>query len=147
MVTPVQSWVGRWAVNPFARGRGDARAAPGGLALYSEAPSAELYLPPPPPPPADAGASNAEAIEAVSLPEGASPQSGMSDITHAKGAHTEAADSWQLSSMRQQSGSLLDQSPLSDGTDFHGHAGWHSPGGSLVDGASPVRQLRSLYRP
>ena len=145
MVTPVQSWVSRWAVNPFARGRGDAHATSAGLALYSEAPSAELYLPPPPP--ADTEASAAEAVEGLSPPEGASPQSGTSDFTHAAGTHAEAADGWQGSSMLQPSGSLLGRSPVSDGTDFHSHTGWQSPGGSAMDLTSPVRQLRSPYRP
>jgi hypothetical protein len=143
MATPVQSWVSRWAVNPFAHGRGDARAASGGLALYSEAPSAELYLPPPPP--ADTEVADAEAVEGLSPPEGTSPQFKTSEYSHAKGAHAGAADSWRQSSM-QPSGSLLGRSPVSDTTDFYSHTGWQSPGSSVVDGASPVRQLRSPYR-
>ena len=143
MVTPMQSWVRRWAVNPFASGTGDARAAGGGLALYSEAPSAELYLPPPP---NDAEVADAEAVEGLSPPEGTSPQSKTSEYSHAKGAHAGAADSWQISSMQQPSGSLLGRSLASDGTGFYSHTGWQSQGSSVADGASPVRQLRSPYR-
>jgi hypothetical protein len=144
MATPVQSWVSRWAVNPFSHGGGDAHAASGGLALYSEAPSAELYLPPPPP--TDTEVADAEAVEGLSPPEGTSPQSKTSNHSHAKGAHAEAADSWRLSAMLQPSGSLLGRSPVSDGTDFYSHTGWQSPGSSVVNGASPVRQLKSPYR-
>lgn len=148
MMSPARSWVGRWAANPFARGRGDV-ASVGGLALYSEAPSAELYLPPPPQaPPEDQEAPDSDVHGGLSPPEGSSLQHGAPRLDHAAGSNEAAYGGWQLGGMPPSSASPGGRSPVSDaaGIEYFSQADRQSLGGNAADAMSPVRQLQSLYR-
>lgn len=146
MTTPARSWVGRWAANPFARARGDAPVAGGGLALYSEAPSAQLYLPPPP--------LHGESASAEQSSNGGPPVEGAPPHFRSPASHDTAAAApagADLDDTGTPAGTLtpLGRSPASDAaaTDYYSMADRYSLGGSIADPMSPVRLLHSPYRP